>query len=99
MSAGVAPAGPRASCAASDAVRLHGLPDAPGDSSLASVTLCLPGNNGWMPLTAEIAATPEARRQGLTGRERLPRRAGMLFLYPQDQGPGNRFWMYRTNIP
>lgn len=71
----------------------------PGDSSPASVTLCLPGNNGWMPLTAEIAATPEARSRGLSGRERLPRRAGMLFVYPQNQGPGNQFWMYQTNIP
>lgn len=70
-----------------------------GDTSPATVTLCLPGDNGWTPLTAEIAATPEARSQGLSGRERLRRRAGMLFLYPQVQGPGNRFWMYRTNIP
>ena len=71
----------------------------PDDSSSVSVTLCLPGDNGWMPLTTEIAATAQARSRGLSGRERLPRRAGMLFLYPQAQGPGNRFWMYRTNMP
>lgn len=71
----------------------------PDDASGGKVTLCLPGKNGWTPLTAELAATPEARSRGLSGRDRLARRAGMLFLYPQMKGPGNQFWMYRTNIP
>lgn len=70
-----------------------------GANAPDSVTLCLPGKNGWMPLEAEVAATPQARRQGLSGRERLSRRSGMLFLYPQTQGADNRFWMYRTNMP
>ena len=71
-------------------------PDSPYSGN---VTLCLPANNGWVPLTAEMAISSEARGRGLSGRDSLPRRSGMLFLYPEVQGPSNQFWMYRTNIP
>lgn len=71
----------------------------PGENAPERITLCLPGSSGWTPVAAEVAATPEARRQGLAGRESLARRAGMLFLYAETQGPGNQFWMHRTRMP
>ncbi len=48
-------------------------------------------------LPVEIARTPEARAQGLMGRERLGANAGMLFVY---EGDARRFfWMKNTRIP
>ena len=48
-------------------------------------------------LPVEIARTPEARAQGLMGRERLGANAGMLFVY---EGDARRFfWMKNTLIP
>lgn len=40
---------------------------------------------------AELAATPEARAQGLSGRERLAADEAMLFLFEEPGRPG--FWM------
>ena len=63
-------------------------------------TLCLPvGNGQWVPLHAELAYTQALRETGLSERERLPRRQGMLFLYPELQSADNRFWMYQTLMP
>lgn len=48
-------------------------------------------------LMVEIANSPEARAQGLMGRERLGENAGMLFVY---KGDARRFfWMKNTRIP
>lgn len=48
-------------------------------------------------LSVEIANNPEARAQGLMGRERLGENAGMLFVY---KGDARRFfWMKNTQIP
>ena len=48
-------------------------------------------------LMVEIANSPEARAQGLMGRERLGANAGMLFVY---EGDARRFfWMKNTRIP
>ena len=48
-------------------------------------------------LSVEIANTPKARSQGLMGRERLGKNAGMLFVY---KGDARRFfWMKNTRIP
>jgi len=63
-------------------------------------TLCLPaGEQQWVPLHTELAYTEEARETGLSDRERLPRREGMLFLYPEPQPEDNRFWMHQTPMP
>lgn len=70
-----------------------------GGDSVQSVTLCLPAGERSVPLEAEIAVTPDERQQGLSERSELPRRSGMLFVYPREQGPDNSFWMYRTRIP
>ena len=48
-------------------------------------------------LPVEIARTPEARAQGLMGRERLGANAGMLFVYEDDAR--RFFWMKNTLIP
>ena len=40
---------------------------------------------------AEIAHTPAARAQGLSGRESLPPKTGMLFVFPS--GRASSFWM------
>ncbi|MFO7788904.1 MAG: DUF192 domain-containing protein [Halospina sp.] len=69
------------------------------DPSADPVTLCLPAGERLIPLEAELAVTPADRQQGLSGREELSRRAGMLFVYPREQGPDNSFWMHRTRIP
>lgn len=45
----------------------------------------------------EVAATDEARRRGLMGRESLPPRGGMLFLFPKERRGG--FWMKNTPLP
>ena len=48
-------------------------------------------------LNVEIVGTPEARMQGLMGRERLADGAGMLFVYPASAP--REFWMKDTLIP
>ena len=45
----------------------------------------------------EIAATPEARAQGLMYRESLADGRGMLFLFPKPSVEG--FWMKNCNFP
>jgi uncharacterized membrane protein (UPF0127 family) len=46
---------------------------------------------------AEVAATPSARSQGLSGRESLASDAGMLFVFEQP-GP-HAFWMQGMRFP
>ncbi|MYL25762.1 MULTISPECIES: DUF192 domain-containing protein [Halomonadaceae] len=70
-----------------------------GEGPGGSITLCLPADERLIPLEAELAVTPSARQKGLSGRKALSRRAGMLFVYPRQQGPDNSFWMHRTRIP
>ncbi|MDX1589765.1 MAG: DUF192 domain-containing protein [Oleiphilaceae bacterium] len=69
------------------------------DDTDRGTQLCLPRGDGYMPLSVELATTPEQRNKGLQGRESLGRRSGMLFLYGQPRSPDNGFWMYRTMIP
>ena len=49
---------------------------------------------GW---SAEVADTAELRSQGLSGRERLSERAGMLFVFPS--GRTATFWMGGMRFP
>lgn len=52
---------------------------------------------GGVPMTVEIADTPELRSRGLMHRDSLPEDHGMLFVYPE---PGLlSFWMRNTSIP
>lgn len=53
--------------------------------------------SGLVHVTAEIADTDAARRQGLMFRQDLPLRHGMLFVYDAPQPVA--FWMRNTLIP
>lgn len=52
---------------------------------------------GGHSIAVEIAATPEARQQGLMHREELAADEGMLFVFP-DERPRS-FWMKNTPLP
>ena len=67
-------------------------PDVPG-ARLPVETLVV----GNVRITAEVAASAEARAQGLMFRETLPEDHGMLFIYP-DEAPLT-FWMRNTPLP
>lgn len=63
--------------------------------SVANVVL-YPAGREAVTFTVEIANTPEARRQGLQGRENLGANHGMWFVFEGDvQDP---FWMKNTAI-
>lgn len=48
-------------------------------------------------VTAEVACTPDDRRQGLMHRESLPEDHGMLFIFPREKVL--TFWMKDTPLP
>ncbi|MBV8376015.1 MAG: DUF192 domain-containing protein [Verrucomicrobia bacterium] len=50
-----------------------------------------------VPLTAEIADTPQAAENGLMFRDSLPENRGMLFIFEQPRKA--EFWMRNTRIP
>ena len=52
---------------------------------------------GLYRIEAEVAATPEARAQGLMFRESMPSSRGMLFVFPQPAG--HCMWMRNTLLP
>jgi uncharacterized protein len=54
-------------------------------------------SGGTVELTVELARTAEERATGLMGRESLPPRHGMLFVFPEASEAG--FWMKDTLIP
>jgi uncharacterized membrane protein (UPF0127 family) len=57
----------------------------------------LRGDWGQTSFTIVVANTPETRAQGLMFVEKMPRRAGMLFVYERPQRVS--FWMRNTKIP
>jgi hypothetical protein len=57
------------------------------------ITLTISGHK----LRAEIAASPDARSQGLMFRERLEPNRGMLFVFPE--ATTQSMWMMNTLIP
>jgi uncharacterized membrane protein (UPF0127 family) len=52
---------------------------------------------GGLTIQAEVARTVEERAQGLSGRDSLPRDAGMLFVLDEEGRPG--FWMKDMRFP
>jgi uncharacterized protein len=50
-----------------------------------------------VPLSAEIADTPQASEIGLMFRDSLPENSGMLFIFGQPKRAS--FWMRNTKIP
>ncbi len=61
----------------------------------ASVRVAQSGREAW--LSVEIARSPRARAQGLSGRAHLAENAGMLFVFPD--AARRFFWMKDTRIP
>lgn len=52
---------------------------------------------GGSALAVEVASVPETRARGLSGRDSLPDRAGMLFLF--ESGIAGPFWMNGMRFP
>lgn len=50
-------------------------------------------------LTIDVAERDDQRAYGLMERPQLADDAGMVFLYPEQQGADAGFWMWRTRIP
>src|ERR1700753_660292 len=50
-----------------------------------------------VPITVEVADTPQASENGLMFRDSLPEDHGMLFIF--DQPKKASFWMRNTKIP
>ncbi|MCC6222098.1 MAG: DUF192 domain-containing protein [Thermoleophilia bacterium] len=67
------------------------------DGSPATDTLTIETAGGTVELAVELADSPGERSRGLMGRESLPERSGMLFLYEEDTRAA--FWMKDTRIP
>jgi hypothetical protein len=53
--------------------------------------------SGEVPLSLEVAATPDARMTGLMDRDEMGSEDGMLFLFPKAHDYA--FWMKNTEIP
>lgn len=52
---------------------------------------------GAVRVQVELADTPETRARGLMYRKELPRNAGMLFVFPEEDKL--EFWMKNTPLP
>lgn len=80
---------------------LAGAPLAAGlpRQSLDTVPACLHAEHRSLPLTLEVASTPQQKQIGLMGRTSLPDFHGMLFVYERERSPSAGFWMYQTLIP
>lgn len=52
---------------------------------------------GNVPVSVTVAATPQAREQGLSGAQPLRPGQGMLFVFPAEGKQG--FWMKDMNYP
>lgn len=63
-------------------------------ASCGPVTVTLPNQQ---TVEAEIALTPAQRAEGLSGRDALPAKHGMLFLFSEPSIYS--FWMQDTHIP
>ena len=74
---------------------LSGCHQQTGDSAFGLRTAHLKISN--VPLTAEIADTPQAKENGLMFRDSLAEDRGMLFVYEESQKA--TFWMRNTRIP
>ncbi|MEX2475624.1 DUF192 domain-containing protein [Marinobacter sp.] len=66
---------------------------------LPEAEACLITESRQVPITLELAKTPDQRRNGLMARTSLDDNSGMLFLYQTARDPDHGFWMYKTRIP
>ena len=68
----------------------------PGGSVSVANLVLHPANKAAVVLSVEVARSPEEKRQGLQGRENLPEKHGMWFIFDDDvQDP---FWMKDTPL-
>ena len=68
-----------------------------GCGGLDKTTAVIETARGPVTLELEVAESRKERQQGLMGRESLPEKAGMLFVY--DEPRDGSFWMKNTLIP
>ncbi|NMT63637.1 DUF192 domain-containing protein [Marinobacter orientalis] len=71
----------------------------PDNDPLPVQQACLITTEGAIPVTLEMAKSPQQRSRGLMEREYLAPDAGMLFVYRDQRRADHGFWMYRTLIP
>lgn len=67
--------------------------------SFDTIDAAVVSDGDTIPLTAELADTPDRRSWGLMERPTLPEDHGMIFVYPEEQDPAGGFWMFRTKVP
>lgn len=79
------------------AVFLAAFVAAPAAHAAELVDVVVYTKKGEVPLTLELAATPETRVQGLMNRDSLAPADGMLFIFPSPYDYS--FWMKDTRIP
>ena len=65
------------------------IPTAPPDSAFVSI--------GDATYSVDLAISPDERRQGLSGRERMPLDVGMLFVFEEERRLN--FWMKEMHFP
>ncbi len=68
----------------------------PGGEASAPDTAMLYGGHSYLCL--EVAATPEARKAGLAGRQEVGPYDGMVFLFPEETPARASFWMKDTRF-
>jgi uncharacterized protein len=66
-------------------------------AGLTQETICLKTGGKTIPITVEIAATPQEQAKGLMFRTELAPDKGMLFPFPMPKQAS--FWMKNTYIP
>lgn len=80
-----------------DASCTPGAPAAASEAGLQQVQLCIRSGGKALPLTVELAQTPEEQARGLMFRTELADDKGMLFPFPRERVAS--FWMKNTVIP
>lgn len=71
-------------------------PPAQQNSNLRALNAQFITEQGSVPLSLEIAETPETQTQGLMWRTNMPENSGMLFVFENEQP--RTFWMQNTLI-
>lgn len=86
---------------ASSAVGVEDLARESGLETLERAVVRVEGEAGTLRFAVLVADTDTARSRGLQGVARIPDGVGMLFVFPDEPGPGGRpgFWMLDTVVP
>ncbi len=69
----------------------------PSPAGLTQEVICLKTGGKTIPITVEIAATPQEQAKGMMFRTELAPNKGMLFPFPTQKQAS--FWMKNTYIP